>query len=253
MASLRDFTLLNPVNSRNASVQNKLAIYHSSVTSVTNGGCCCCWVVPSGVSWATFEVWGSGGTGAGACCCMGPYVHGGTGHYGIKTIAVTAGNFFCTCAASTTCCNTSCCGSCGLPSYVICGNGVSAICASGGAGSCTGCWRSYQGCAGICYPSCDNGCGVSGQDMAISAMASPTKESNYCWGNMWSFASGSAVFGNNFRTGSDYCTTNLTISGCTNSGAAAFPGGGGNTARACGGGCCHGGWGAGGLVLITYG
>jgi hypothetical protein len=50
----------------------------------------------------------------------------------------------------------------------------------------------------------------------------------------------------------EYCTTQLTRNG-NDYYPSRWPGGPGANSRACGGGCCFGGWGAGGLVLITYG
>ena len=37
--------------------------------NVCSPGCCCLWTVPTGVKKVTFEMWGSGGNGHGACSC----------------------------------------------------------------------------------------------------------------------------------------------------------------------------------------
>ena len=63
MSDLRSLVTITPVTA--SSVQMQVAVFNSNIASVTNGGCCCCWVVPAGVTWATFEVWGGGGDGGG--------------------------------------------------------------------------------------------------------------------------------------------------------------------------------------------
>ena len=56
-------------------------------------GCCCNWTVPTGVSRITWEIWGAGGNGHGACSCNRcQNWHGaGGGYYNTKTISTTAG------------------------------------------------------------------------------------------------------------------------------------------------------------------
>jgi hypothetical protein len=51
------------------------------------------------------------------------------------------------------------------------------------------------------------------------------------------------------RLSFDYC---LPCHGCGHVGESVFPGGGGGGAVANGGPCCWGGWGMGGLVVITF-
>ena len=55
-------------------------------------GCCCAWTVPSGVERVTFELWGAGGNGSGACSCNRcQHFQGATGGaYNTKTISTTA-------------------------------------------------------------------------------------------------------------------------------------------------------------------
>lgn len=251
MANLRDLLPNTPITANYKQAQ--LAIYNTNIQSVTNGGQCCCWVVPLNTTWAIFELWGGGGDGAGACCCMGNYWGPGTGNYAKKHIRVNAGQFFCVCAAGSGCCATTCCGQCGYPTWVRCGtDNTMSVCAGGGYMGCTLCFRSYQGCTGICVPSCSYGCTVAGHDFAYPSVNSIAKESNYCWSNQWTGQQGSPKFGNNFRQGTEYCTTQLTRNG-NDYYPSKWPGGAGANARACGQGCCFGGWGAGGLVLITYG
>ena len=54
------------------------------------------WIVPAGVSQATFHIWGGGGMGAPAYCCMSG-VSGGSGAYAYKTVSVTPGDCYRTC------------------------------------------------------------------------------------------------------------------------------------------------------------
>lgn len=255
MAELRNF-LVNEVGA----VQQKhrefqLAIYNTNTASVTNGGQCCCWTVPAGISWVIFEVWGGGGDGGGACCCMGHYYGPESGGYSKKQLQVTPGQFFCICAGGSGCCAQPCCGNCGFPSWVLCGsNGTNVVCGEGGCGGCVLCFRSYQGCTGICFGMCRMDCGCNtNRDLSIPKIMSQPHVSNYCWQNMFEFKSGPTKYGQNLRLGLDHCVTSLTISGCYPFGQSKWPGGPGNSATACGGGCCWGSHGAGGLVLINYG
>ena len=234
--------------------QYQIAVYNSNYTSLQNGGTCCCFIVPAGVTSALFEVWSAGGDGAGACCCQGPLYGAGPGQYARRNISVTPGCWYTVCAAGSGCRSCCCCGVCGFPSWVRCVDGSTmVVCAQGGLTGCTYCFRSYQGCTGVCYPTCILCCGVYNSDLpfGISAFNNPTKESNYCWNKMWSWNTGAPVYAQNLRLSPDYCCTQLTRSGedafCTK-----WPGGSGMNTRACGS-CCYGGFGTGGLVLITFG
>ena len=65
------------------------------------------WIVPAGVSNATFHIWGGGGSGApGYCCSSG--VGGGSGAYAYKTVSVTPGECYTACyeGAERYCCTT---------------------------------------------------------------------------------------------------------------------------------------------------
>ena len=63
-------------------------------------GCCCNWQVPSGVEKVTFELWGAGGNGAGACSCnrCAHYRGAAGGAYNTKTISTTGGCSYSVCA-----------------------------------------------------------------------------------------------------------------------------------------------------------
>lgn len=260
MSSLR--TLLPLVTPTSNMKQIQVAIYHNSISSVTNGGCCCCWIVPTGATWAIFELWGAGGDGGGACCCSGLGCCGpGTGHYARQAIQVTAGQYFCTCAGGSGCCAQSHCGTCGFPSWVYCGtNGSSVVCAGGGYMGCTGCWHGFWGCTGICNGAQNFGCnlcaGASARspDIGIASIGGVAKDSSYCFSSMWFAATGAPKYGMTTRHGREHCSVGNTAVGCEyGAGGSKWPAGMGTPSSACGGGCCWGGWGAGGLVLITYG
>jgi len=254
MADLRQF-LVNDVGSvQQTNRELQLAIYNTSTPSVTNGGQCCLWTVPAGISWAVFEVWGGGGDGGGACCCMAHYYGPESGAYAKRRLAVTAGQSFCICAGGSGCCSQPCCGTCGFPSWVRCqSDGTIVNCAAGGCGGCVLCFRTYQGCTGICFGMCKMGCDVGTSDFTQPKIMSQPKASNYCWQNMFEFKSGPTKYKSNLLLGIEHCSTSLTISGCSPFGQPAWPGGPGNSATACGGGCCWGGWGSGGLVVVNYG
>lgn len=257
MSDLRSLAPIVPVTA--SSVQMQLAVYNTNISSAQNGGCCCCWVVPAGVTWAVFELWGGGADGGGGCCCSGNTLWGaGSGNYIRKSIQVTAGCYFCLCAGSSGCCSQSHCGTCGFSSWVYCGaNNINVAMACGGFTGCTGCFRGYMGCTGICYPICSCGYYSSAAgsicDLAYPTMQGTAKESNYCWSIMWNASSGAPKYGNNTRIGVEHCTLGLTHMGCSGMNGSKWPGGGGQSGTGCGGGCCWGGWGAGGLVLVTYG
>lgn len=253
MSNLRDFTTNAPITTNYKQAQ--VAVYNTNTYVALNGGACCCWKVPGGVSWAVFELWGGGGDGGGACCCMGTYWGPGSGNYAKTKIAVLPGCYYNICAAGSGCCALTCCGQCGFPTFVTCQNGSMAVCAGGGYMGCTLCFRSYHGCTGICVPACSTGCTTGGVavDYSYPSIQNINKESNFCWSHMFSETVGVPRLGNNTRQGLEYCTTQLTRQGYDNNNGAKWPAQGGTNARACGGGCCFGSWGAGGLVLITYG
>lgn len=71
--------------------------YHGSLAN--GGGGRADWVVPAGVTTATFHLWGAGGSGAaGYCCTQG--INGASGAYANKKISVTPGQRFVLCTGS---------------------------------------------------------------------------------------------------------------------------------------------------------
>ena len=96
-------------------------------------GCCCLWTVPTGVKRATFDAWGAGGNGSGACSCnrCHRYKGAGGGAYNSITVSVQPGWTYTICAGGVfPCCSFECNGCEGCSSYVN-GCGV-AMCAPGG-------------------------------------------------------------------------------------------------------------------------
>ena len=108
-----------------------------------SAGCCCLWTVPSGVTSIHFELWGSGGSGSGACStsrCQ-HYKGAGGGGYNSKTIQVCPTWTYTICAAGNgPCCRFECTGCIGCSSYVT-GCNLTNFCAIGGSPGCaTGDW-----------------------------------------------------------------------------------------------------------------
>ena len=78
-----------------------------------SNGCCCAWTIPAGVRKVQWEIWGSGGSGAGACSTSRchHYKGAGGGYYNNKTIDVTPGSTYTVCAAGNgLCCRRECSG-----------------------------------------------------------------------------------------------------------------------------------------------
>lgn len=256
MSNLRDLIFIqSPGDAKYKQLQ--LAVFNGREgTGVQDGGRCCCWIIPTGTTWATFEMWGAGGDGGGACCCQGPYRSAGTGQYSKKTLNVSASNgYFNLCAAGSGCCSQACMGTCGFPSFVTCCNGVMAGCAQGGSGGCTVCHRmGGLSCTGLCVPGCWQGCGGVG-DIQLGSLSQPDKQNNFCVNANIAFSTAGLKYTPNTRRNFDPCAVGMTNAGCCYSGGqmTTWPGGSGSAGQACGGPCCWGGWGTGGLVLITYG
>lgn len=115
------------------------------------------WIVPTGVTCATFEVWGAGGGGGAKCCCdcYRQGQSGSPGGYTSMTIPVTPGDSYTLCIGAgggtsyiggfDTYCHACCAGGFGGVSYVT-GNNIVTLCAAGGGGGCNMCYL-YCMCA----------------------------------------------------------------------------------------------------------
>ena len=257
MATLRDYMANDRKVLLEKYKQQQLAIYNTNIAAVTNGGQLCTWTVPFETTWATFELWSGGGDGGGACCCMGNYMTGASGNYAKKTVTVVAGTTFNICAAGSGCCSQCCVGTCGLPSYVTCTTGGATVtCASGGNPGCSVCGHmGGLSCTGVCIPSCVFGCNSGPYDLALPPVGGTDRQSNYCVNMVIAWAQGAPKYQNNSRMSFDVCVTAMANFGCGRfqGQAALWPSQGGVAANACAGACCWGQWGAGGLVVVTYG
>jgi len=259
MSILRDLLLITNVTNIPFKPLQLAVFGGREGTGVQDGGRCCCWKIPSGTTWATFEGWGAGGDGPGACCCQGQYRSGGTGQYAKRTLTVSPTNeYFIICAAGSGCCAQSCCGQCGFPTFVLCCNGTQTMCAPGGYGGCGVCHHmGGLACTGICQSGQGGGNrGCQGQgDIYFGSLSEPDKESNFCVNQHWHYQPMTLKYGPNFRRSFDPCAMQMTRMGCDYWGSQvqSWPGGPGAGAQACGGPCCWGYFGTGGLVLITYG
>lgn len=217
--------------------------------SPQNGGRCCCYIIDGSTTRVHVEVWGSGGDGAGACCCMWPYNMPATGQYVTKTFSVTSGDYLTICAGGSGCCAQGCCGTQGFPSFVQ-KNGSTQAYAYGGAGGITNCWYKNFNCTGLCFPACITSCSGTG-DIVTCTYYGMSVAHNFCATGNFETSPGAPKLAQNMRIGLNNCSGSFTNTGCcrvTNH----WPSGGGGSASACGGGCCWGGWGAGGLVVLTF-
>ena len=82
MANLRDLSF--GYGAGTSITPQDFSVYNTSTQTASNGGQCCAWTVPSGTTYAVFEMWSGGGSGDGSCCCM---QGGGAGAGGAAFIA----------------------------------------------------------------------------------------------------------------------------------------------------------------------
>lgn len=233
---------------------DRIYVYNTSTHSASNGGRCCLFTVPAGSTWATFELWGGGSAGPGSCCCQQPAQAGGAGAYSRKTISVSGGDTYRICAAGSTCCSPSCCGTEGFPSYAqgesVAGGDSLNVCARGGPRSCGKCFalsntQNYYGNTCVC------GTGSNcGEDFGLPAI-SGSNRSMWCYSNSMHYIPQGPYYGGGIRGSIVFCQCNGSGCGYFNGYGASWPGGGGGGASTQGS-YCWGGWGAGGLVIITY-
>jgi hypothetical protein len=250
-------------------------IYNTSHWGANNGGCCLQWTVPEGVSIINFEILSGGGPGgsAGYDYDIG---HGGAGgNYNEKTLCRAAGDFisvagsqsvYSLCSGGTSSC--SCCTTCnracrhGCSSYVN-GSGLSNFCAIGGHGGSTS-WDVQSNCYNchIGGNQCDRGVyngqwsshncndATRGGDMCFRGASAGMSRGYSCCNEI---TNGQGSPSGPFTapwTGSanHYCAGDMAC--CA--GHSIFPGGGGvgdgNSSTT----PCVGGFGAGGLVKVTY-
>ena len=249
MASLRDFlygygdgTVVQP---------QEFTVWNTSTTSEANGGSCCLWTVPAGVTYAVFEMWSAGGTGAMGCCCT-QAAGAGSGGYAVKGFTVAAGQQFRICAAGSGCCTSSTNGQAGCPTWVCSlgggGQGTFITCMQGGQYAYPESRCYFFSSCYHCCSMCSCCCGVSNcADFNIPGNSGTIHPTQYCYDNGPQFAANAAFAAPGPRIGWNGC---CAIGG--GEGFGMFPGGGGLSTQAYGGGCCYGGPGAGGMVYVIY-
>lgn len=252
MATLRDLFPTSQFGAGGAGggAMQQLYVYNTSIRSINNGGQCCQWTVPSGTTWARFELWGGGGSGPGACCCQQPSHSGGAGAYSRKTISVTPGDNYTICAAGSTNCSPTCCGREGYVTYAQGPN--LCMCSLGGPTSCSQCFLMSSGCIYAGHTqTCRNNDYCATADFGLPAISGSARAYwHTCGDQSFQFVPQGPYIGGGTKMSWDYCQTG---NGCYHVGShATFPGGGGGGAVSYGGGCCWGSHGAGGLVIITY-
>jgi len=228
-----------------------------------SGGCCILWTVPALTTTVRFELTGGGGSGSPGTCC-GNGVVGGSGSYAVKTLHSYKGDFTAGSTQYTICAGTSsrcsccgfnggnnCCGSRGCPSYVN-GSGLSNFCAAGGAwgwhqcgGGCYSCTLHRQ--CNECIETCVTFCGA---DHGIKGIAGSRHNVQYCQTDNYGMSgSGVGPYAAGSHMGLDACTGGQQHGCCK--GHSFFPGGAGFSPFTDGS-CCWGGFGAAGLVVISY-
>lgn len=212
-------------------------------------GCCCAWTVPNYVRRLTFEIWGAGGNGHGACSCRRchHWQGAGGGSYNTKTVGTTPGCVYTVCAGGVYRCYSRNCTACnGCTSYVN-GYNLSGFCACGGdSGRANTSWNTHC----FSYNWNCNSAGSAGGDFYQRTMTPGwSSASAYCHcHNQEVFPGSAAVIGTTVGQGLRQCWIRC---GCWS-----VPyghGGQGAMTVFCGSSCCgQGGTGGSGLVKITY-
>lgn len=251
---------------------HEFMILNNNHWSVTNGGCCLNWTVPDGTKSIKFEVLGGGGPGGSSGGDYEVTVGGQGGGYGSKTIFEADGDFvpgsssYTLCAAGTSQC--SCCCHCcmatrqGCTSYIT-GPGLSNFCAMGGLGGSTpwdkmsNCYNCHKGGLQCCASTYDSSWStqtihnqVHGADYEFTGSSGSYKRGYSCCNEVVGYSGGPngpfSVSG--APNGGHACTQ---CSGCRG-GHSIFPAGGGQGHATASGNACWGGFGAGGLVRVSY-
>ena len=216
---------------------------------VCSPGCCCLWTVPNGVRRVTFELWGAGGNGSGACSngrCQ-HYAGAQGGYYNIKTISVQDGWTYTICAGGVYPCNSIECNGCeGCTSYVN-GCNLSNFCAIGGKSGCAnGSWNTMcNSDQGRCCMSP----GAWGGDFGMGNHAGSFSGSFACHCYRHTYCSSGAPFLGGAGVSGELTECWIRC-GCWN---VPYGSGGQNAMTTyCGGQCGQGGTGGPGVVKITY-
>ena len=253
-----------------AGEEQELYVYNSNHWTPLNGGKCCLWTVPTGITSVKFEILSGGGPGGSSGGDYDNGVGGAGGNYTVKQLTKSIAGFtdgtstYTICSAGTSDC--SCCCQCntsarhGCTSYVT-GTGLTNFCALGGMGGNTS-WDVHSNCynchigntqcslgnynAGWNNDSCNTP--TYGGSIEFRGTTGSMNQQYDCCADYFSvagspsgpFAVSHGISGKHWCTGDQACC----------SAHAAFPGGGGAGHSAPPG--CWGGFGAGGLVKVTY-
>mgnify|MGYP003691818193 CR=1 FL=1 len=231
----------------------EFVVYSTSIQQQGDGGRCCLWTVPAGKSYAVFEMWSGGGSGAGARCCR----HGGgsgAGGYAVKGCTVSPGQQIQICAAGSGCCTDS------TQNGGICGC-CTWVCSLGGGGQ--GTWSTILPgghCVHVptecfyfanCYDCCSSCycCGgiASNADINFPGVNGGAHPTQHCYNDGYQTSANAPFTAGGMRMGYGGC---CAIGG--GNGWGMFPGGGGLSAQTYGGGWCCGSPGAGGMVYVVY-
>jgi len=204
------------------------------------------WTVPTGITCATFEIWGAGGGGGATCCCDCYHVGigGAGGGYSMVAIPTTPGTAYAICVGAGGMVGTTgtgtlhwCCqGGTGGTTYIT-GTGLTNFCAVGGT-------------AGVseCYYPC--GCNFAG-GFAYGGNTNVMGSSSYGWGNPSSYCNKTFAGGSAFHQGQisgyDNCTPCPYGYPGWNTGTG---GGGARQSNCCT--CWQAGTGSNGLVRIKF-
>ena len=216
---------------------------------VCTAGCCCAWTVPAGVAKLTWELWGAGGNGHGACSCRRchHYRGAGGGSFTTKTISTGENCSYTVCAAGVyRCYSRECVGCYGCASYVN-GYNLSNFCAvGGGRGEANTDWSN------LCHSTiaCCVQPGSYNSDFGMNAHwpGFSGHWNCHCGASVTQTCSGAAPFiGVGNKTFSNYCWMRC---GCWTSPYGA--GGQGAMTSYCERCCGQGGTGGSGLVRLTY-
>ena len=256
-----------------SSVEEKeFYVYNPNHWTVVNGGKCCLWTVPNGTTSIKFELLSGGGPGGSAGYDYDVGIGGQGGNYTVKTItrnvaAFVNGSQYTICAAGTSdcSCDASCNMNCrhGCVSYVT-GPGLTNFCAIGGMGGSTN-WDVMSGCYNCFISNVQCSLGNYNAGWVNHVCNTPT------YGGDIEFR---GVSGSMRRTQPDCCADIHGVAGSPSgpfaswhgiggkhacmggmaccSHQASWPGGGGPAHVVAAGTACAGGFGAGGLVRVTY-
>jgi hypothetical protein len=244
-----DSSTITDLNFDPAAGKNAGTLWVAGAICQCTTGCCFQWTVPNYVKKATFEAWGAGGNGSGACSCNRCHHYSGAqgGYYNTKTVDTNQGCQYTVCAGGVYRCLTrNCCGCIGNTSFVT-GFNLSNFCAIGGHGgvACT----DWSGSCYSCFPCC-LAPGANGGDFGMGNHRGNAQGSWLCHCLALGHCTTGAPFLSGKGTGG-FLRNCWIRCGCWTSPYAT----GGQSAMTtyCGSGCCgQGNTGGSGVVKITY-